>query len=76
MVGDQTLDGVNQETLLFVIQHRLETGARPVLRPSEAADLLDLALNTPDPTRQSELLQLFRRLGGMQMVRAALSDFD
>jgi len=76
MVRDQTLDGENQETLLFAIQHRLETGARPVLRPSEAADLLDLALNTPDPARQSELFQLFRRLGGMQMVRAALSDFD
>jgi len=76
MVRDQTLDGVNLETLLFVIQHRLETGARPVLRPSEAADLLDGALNTQDTTRQSELVQLFKRLGGMQMVRAALSDFD
>ena len=73
---DQSSEGADQETLLFAIRDRLEHGVRPVLRPSEAARLLSWALDCPDPKKQAELLQLFRQLGGLEMVQAALSDFD
>lgn len=64
------------ETLLFLIHNRVKQGESPVLRPSEAGRLLDWALHCDVPERQAELLHLFRRLGGLEMVRAALSDFD
>lgn len=76
MTRNQPLTGAKQETLLFAIQHRLESGERPLLRPSEAVALLDWAISCEDAARQSDLLRLFRQLGGLEMVSAALSDFD
>ncbi|MFK7937943.1 MAG: hypothetical protein AB8B82_01085 [Roseovarius sp.] len=76
MQGNQPLQGVKQETLLFEIQHRLESGVGPVLQPSEAVTLLDWAVWCDDLEKQAELLRLFRQLGGLEMVRAALSDFE
>lgn len=76
MQGNQPSQGAKEETLLFAIQHRVESGERPLLRSSEAVALLELALESTDPVRQAELLHLFRQLGGLEMVRAALSDFD
>lgn len=76
MSGDQTPDDGKQETLLFVIRDRLERRERPALRPGEAGQLLEWALTSEDPVKRDELLKLFCSLGGVQMVRAALSDFD
>lgn len=76
MSGDQTPDDVKRETLLFVIRDRVMRHERPALRPGEAAELLEWAITCEDPVRQAELLKLFQRLGGVEMVRAALSDFE
>lgn len=76
MLGDQILQREEQETLLFAIQDRLERRERPVLHPTEAASLLRWALSSADEAERIELLNLFRRLGGLEMVEAAMSDFD
>ncbi|QGX98654.1 hypothetical protein EI983_10370 [Roseovarius faecimaris] len=76
MSCDQTPDDGKREKLLFVIRDRLERRERPVLWPSEAAELLEWAILCDDREKQAELLSLFRRLGGIEIVRAALSDFD
>ena len=76
MSGDQTPEAEKRETLLFAIQHRVQHGQRPLLRPSEAALLLNWALTSEEAQEQAELLHLFRRLGGLEIVEAALSDFD
>lgn len=75
MVSDQSPDGAERETLLFAIRHRLQSGGSARLKPSEAALLLEWALECRDPEQQADLLNLFRLLGGLGMVQAALSDF-
>lgn len=76
MVCDRARDGAEQRALLSAIQMRIESGQKRPLRPSEAARLLEWAVTCPDPGRKCDLLSLFDRLGGLEMVRAALSDFD
>ncbi len=76
MLGDQIPEDANRETLLFTIKDRLERAEHPLLRASEAAELLTWAMRCTDPREKEELLLVFERLGGLEMVRAALSDFD
>ena len=65
----------NKETLLFAIQDRVLNGDRHPLRPSEAALLLTWIVENEDEQERSELLHLFKALGGVALVQSALSDY-
>lgn len=67
---------IRRTALLRDLEKRLRSGRRPLLRPSEAMRILDWAVSCDRPETQREILTLFRGLGGLEMVRAALSDFD
>ncbi len=64
-----------REGLLVDIQNRILRGERRPLKPQEIPSLLEWIVESQNPDQRAELLKLFHQLGGMDLVRAALSDY-
>ncbi|WP_371224485.1 hypothetical protein [Roseovarius sp. 2305UL8-3] len=75
MQKNQTYLNARREGLLVDIQDRLLRGERRALKPQDIPFLLEWIVESEDADQRAELLKLFHRLGGLDLVRAALSDY-
>lgn len=65
----------SREELLSRIAKRVKNGERYALKPFEIPMLLEWIIESADEQERDELLKLLKRLRGLDMVRAALSDY-
>ena len=75
MQKNQTYLNARREALLVEIQDRILRGERRALKPQDVTPLLEWIVESADADQRGELLKLFHQLGGLDLVRAALSDY-
>ena len=65
-------NGGERQELLSAIRSRMTEDKGAVLRPAEVVLILEWVMDCEDAECQAELLQVFRAMGGLDVVRRAI----
>lgn len=74
MASELARNGGKKQGLLSAIRQKMAEDDDAELCPAEAVTLLQWAIECDDNARKAELLNIFHRMGGLQLMRDAFSD--